>query len=129
MYQYRTQEEFTLISDPTLVIDPERARLKALGLPYQHIGKVDSTEEISTKYEKPSIVQKLKYLYNMRVPFDTRMGLKKIYYSIERDPISKEITQAMKEFFEAHNLYPHASGEYPIPENLEQYQYLEQTDI
>ena len=129
MYQYTAKEEFILDSDPTLIIDPEKARLKALGLPYQHIGKVESEEVSKSKEEKPNFIQKLSYLYNMRIPFDRRMGLKKMYYSLERDPMEKVISQAMKDFFEMHNMRPHASGEYPVPENLEQYQYLEQTDI
>lgn len=125
---HTTEEEDDFLSwfEPCpLEIDPE----KELGLPDQHTGSVKSTEVSVPKEKKPYIVQVLLYLYYMRVPFDTRMGLKKAYCSIERAPMTKEINQAMKEFFETFNMRPHASGEFPVPENMEQYQYLEQTDI
>jgi hypothetical protein len=77
----------------------------------------------------PYIVQVLLYLYNMRVPFDSRVGLKNIYYSLERHPISKEILQDMKDFYASEGMSGHASGEFPVPENLAQYQDLEMVDF
>lgn len=82
-------------------------------------------ETTNTKRPMPYIVQVLLYLYNMRVAFDTRVGLKNIYYSLERAPITKEILQHMKDFYASKDMMAHASGEYPAPENLAQYQYLE----
>lgn len=86
---------------------------------------VKDNETTNTKHTMPYIVQVLLYLYNMRIPFDTRVGLKNIYYSLVRDPISKEILQHMKDFYVSKDMTAHASGEYPAPANLEQYQDLE----
>lgn len=74
MYQYTTEKAFTLESMPELILDPDTA----LGLSDQYTGRVESTEESVPKEEKPYIVKVLSCKYNMRVPFDTRMGLKKI---------------------------------------------------
>ena len=93
------------------------------------ISKVKDVKTSAPKNTKPYIVQVLSYLYNMRIPFDTRMGLKKIYYTMERDPISKEINQVMKELYVSLNMKPHASGEYPVPNAMEKYNYLLYTDI
>jgi len=86
-------------------------------------------ETTNTKRNMPYIVQALLYLYNMRIAFDTRAGLKNIYYSLERHPISKEILQNMKDFYASIGMSGHASGEFPVPENLAQYQDLELVDF
>ncbi|MDO9304708.1 MAG: hypothetical protein Q7T77_05225 [Sulfuricurvum sp.] len=90
---------------------------------------VKDNETTNTNRPMPYIVQVLLYLYNMRVAFDTRAGLKNIYYSLERHPISKEILQDMKDFYASEGMSGHASGEFPVPENLAQYQDLEMVDF
>ena len=91
--------------------------------------KEQLTDEISKNTEVIPIVKKLQYLYNMRIPFDARLGLKKIYYSLSRDPISKDITQKMKEFFESVGYEGYASGEYPYIDNPKEYNYLDFVDF
>lgn len=86
-------------------------------------------ETTNAKRPMPYIVQALSYLYNMRVPFDSRVGLRNIYYTLERHPSSKEILQDMKDFYASIGMTAHASGEFPVPENLEQYQDLEMVDF
>jgi tetratricopeptide (TPR) repeat protein len=86
-------------------------------------------ETANTKRPMPYIIQVLLYLYNTRVPFDSRVGLKNIYYTLERHPSSKEILQDMKDFYASIGMTAHASGEFPVPENLAQYQDLEMVDF
>ena len=81
------------------------------------------------KPEVSLIVKIMMYLYNMKIPFSARHGLKKIYYFYLRDPITKNITKEIKECFKSFGYDGYASGEYPFVENPEQYNYLKYVDF
>ncbi len=81
------------------------------------------------KPEVSLIVKIMMYLYNMKIPFSARHGLKKMYYFHLRDPITKDIIKEMKEFFELVKYAGYSSGEYPYIENPEEYDYLNFVDF
>lgn len=89
------------------------------------IFNMGNNEVTTVKPYTPYSTNALRYLYNMRVPFDTRLGVKAIHGKLERHPINGEIIKSLKDFFDSVGMTPHGSGQYPVPEDLEQYQYLE----
>lgn len=66
----------------------------------------------------------LQYLYVIGVKFNLRKGLKAIASYFTNGAVSREDTQKFNVFFESTVFTKHRSGEYPIPENLEEYEYL-----
>ena len=72
------------------------------------------------------IVQKLKYCYHNRIPFDSRKGLKEIYTSIERTPMSQDEAKKIKDWYVSVNMEPYKSGEYPVPSTFFYYTCLDQ---
>ena len=71
------------------------------------------------------VIQKLKYCYHNRIPFDTRKGIKDIFSSVERVPISKEEASKIKDWYESTGMKAYQSGEYPVPKNFSKYVFLD----
>lgn len=91
---------------------------------------IDATVEdvslVAVKKQNP-IVQKLEYLYNRRIPFSNRVGVKNICILLSRDPVNNKITKEVKDFYEdlGEEYEAHGSGEYPFVVEPEQYDYLD----
>ncbi len=86
---------------------------------------ITSDIPISTNQDIP-IVQKLKYCYYNRIPFEVREGVKSIYCSTERIPFSKKISKEMKDWYESENMHPYSSGEFSVPKDFKQFVFLDQ---
>jgi hypothetical protein len=88
---------------------------------------MNNTETTMNEHEELMIippVKALRYLHATGVKFTQRMGLRKIGESLTGSAVSREGTKALSVFFESVNLTKHNDGKYPVPKDLEQYDYL-----
>lgn len=79
-----------------------------------------------SKNQDIPIVQKLKYCFYNRIPFEERKGIKSIYSSTERIPYTQDRSKKMKEWYASENMPSYPSGEYSVPKDFAKFLFLDQ---
>lgn len=68
-------------------------------------------------------VKSLRYLYSIGTKFNTRKGPKAIVSIFTNLPVTHKDTKLLRDVYESLGLTKSTSGEFPVPDNLEQYEY------